>query len=195
MAARPLRDVIEGALDGGCRWFLLREPDLDTEELTALGRDLVPLCHAKEAKLSVSADLDAAIAIAADGIHLPQRLATADMTGRARDQLGPDALIGISCHSLKEANAAEEAGADYISLSPIFLTASKPGYGPALGTSQLRELTAAIGLPVLALGGIGAGNAANIQTAGAAGFAVMGNMMRASDPASTVASLVKAWQA
>lgn len=194
LATQPLRDVIESALDGGCRWILLREPDLDTKDLTAIGQSLAPLCHARSARLSVSADLETATAIGAGGIHLPQRLATADMADRTRHQLGPDALIGVSCHSLAEATAAQEIGADYISLSPIFLTASKPGYGPALGTGRLREMTSMIDLPVLALGGIGAGNAANVYAAGAAGFAVLGNVMRASDPASTVASLVKAWR-
>lgn len=194
MAARPLGTVIEGALSGGCRWVLLREPDLDTETLTSLGRDLAPICARFGAVLAVSADLDAAEAIGAGGLHLPQRLATKEMVNTARARLGGGALVGISCHSLGEAAAAKEAGADYITLSPIFLTESKPGYGPALGTGVFATVAGEIGIPALGLAGIGIENAAAVRVAGAAGIAVMGNVTRAPDPAAFMARLVAAWR-
>ena len=79
---------------------------------------------------------------------------------------------------------AASAGADYVTLSPIFPSASKPGYGPALGTNILGE-AAKLGIPVLALGGVTADKAAACRAAGAAGIAVMGPAMRSSDPAGT----------
>jgi thiamine-phosphate pyrophosphorylase len=194
MAARPLGAVVESALDGGCRWVLLREPDLDTNALTALGREIAPLCEAHNAVLAVSADLEAAAAIGAGGLHLPQRLATADMVAKARERLGADALVGISCHSLAEAATAEQAGADYVTLSPVFLTDSKPGYGPALGTGPFGSAARQLGIPALGLAGISVENAAEVHAAGAAGIAVMGNVMRAANPARFMEALIAAWR-
>lgn len=193
MAARPLGDVVAGALAGGCRWILLREPDLDTDALAKLGRGIAGDCHAQGARLSVSADLEAAVAVGADGLHLPRRLAAADTMEQARTRLGPDALIGISCHSQAEADTAIALGADYITMSPVFLTESKPGYGPAIGVDGLQDCVARIAVPVLGLAGIDDTNAATVRAAGAAGIAVMGNVMRAGDPAAAVAGLIRAW--
>ncbi|HEY2540814.1 MAG TPA: thiamine phosphate synthase, partial [Stellaceae bacterium] len=100
------------------------------------------------------------------------------------------ALIGVSAHSAADAAAQLRAGADYVTISPVFLTASKPGYGPALGLDGLAAAAAAPG-PVLALGGITAENAGLCRAAGAAGVAVMGDVMRADDPQATVADLVR----
>lgn len=194
MATRPLPEVVGGALQGGCRWVLLREPDLTGDPLIALGTEIRALCRAAGATLSISADLDAAASIGADGLHLPQRLAGSDMVALARTRLGPEALIGISCHSLTEAEDAVAFGADYITLSPLFLTESKPGYGPALGTGLFRGISAQLPIPVLALGGIDDRNALDVRNVGAAGFAVMGTVMRAVDPAETASTLITAWQ-
>jgi len=194
MAARPLGAVIPATLDGGCRWVLLREPDLDTDALTALGREIAPTCARHDALLAISADLEAAVALGAGGLHLPQRLAKADMVAKARERLGADALVGISCHSLAEAAAAEQAGADYVTLSPVFLTDSKPGYGPALGTAPFGTAARQLGIPAIGLAGIGVDNAAAVHAAGAAGIAVMGNVMRAADPARFMEALIAAWR-
>lgn len=116
---------------------------------------------------------------------LSQRIAA------ARNRLGPHALVGVSAHGTAEIRAASEAGADYATLSPIFASASKPGYGPALGLDGLRE-AAAIGLPLVALGGIDSGNARACLEAGATGVAVMGALMRASDPEAETRLLLEA---
>jgi thiamine-phosphate pyrophosphorylase len=87
------------------------------------------------------------------------------------------------------------AGADYVTLSPVFLTESKPGYGPALGLEGLAAAVAAAKGPVIALAGITAANAAACIRAGAAGVAVMGEVMRAADPEATVRALVEAIRA
>ena len=194
MAKRPLTDIVAAALDGGCRWVLLREPDLDRDALIDLGSQVAAVCRPRRATLSVSADIGAAAAIGAAGIQLPQRLADRASVARARAALGDGALIGISCHSLDEAVTARRLGADYVTLSPVFLTDSKPGYGPALGVETLTSATAALGLPVLGLGGIDAGNAASVKRTGAAGIAVMGSIMRADDPAAAFRQLLAAWE-
>ena len=110
---------------------------------------------------------------------------------RARETVGPDALIGVSAHTPAEAAAQLRAGADYVTLSPIFLTGSKPGYGPALGFDGLTQAAALTDGPILALAGVTPANAASCLKAGAAGIAVMGEVMRADDPEATVRALLK----
>lgn len=96
--------------------------------------------------------------------------------------------MGRSCHDLAELQAAADEGCDYATLSPVFLTPSKPRYGPALGVDALHRPP----LPVYALGGVTTGNAADCRAAGAVGVAVMGAVMRAADPARTVSELLAA---
>lgn len=194
MAGRPLTDVVASAIQGGCRWILLREPDLPETELVALGRSVARLCSRHGATLSVSANIAAAATLGAAGVHLPQRLADNGTMAEARGVLGKAALIGVSCHSLAEAKAAKRIGADYVTFSPVFLTESKPGYGPALGLAAFASMAQALDLPVVALGGIGAANAASARRSGAAGIAVMGSIMRAADPAEAFAGLRAAWE-
>jgi thiamine-phosphate pyrophosphorylase len=181
----PLLEVAEAAFAGGCRWFSLREKDLPASERRALLTRLVELGHRFGATVTAHEDIDVVVAVGADGVHLPGKSDPA--TARARLLR---ALIGVSAHSAADAAAQLRAGADYVTISPVFLTASKPGYGPALGLDGLAAAAAAPG-PVLALGGITAENAGLCRAAGAAGVAVMGDVMRADDPQATVADLVR----
>jgi len=186
-ARRPLAAIFEAALAGGCRWFSLREKELPPDERGRLLGGLVELGHRCGAVVTAHADLEAVVAAGADGVHLPGGADPA--TARARL---PGALIGASAHSAAEAAALLRAGADYVTLSPIFATASKPGYGPALGLAGLAEAAALAPGPVIALGGITAANAAACVEAGSLGVAVMGEVMRAADPRTCVAALVAA---
>jgi thiamine-phosphate pyrophosphorylase len=170
---------------GGGRWLLLRDRDLAREERWNLAARLARLGAEQGFAFSVSTDIDLAAAVGAAGVHLQSAAAVAP----ARRRLGSAAIIGVSAHGLAEVAAA--AGADYATLSPIFLTGSKPGYGPALGTGALRA-AAAVDIPVLALGGVTAQTAAACLSAGARGIAVMGEIMRAEDPGGIVADLVRA---
>jgi thiamine-phosphate pyrophosphorylase len=183
----PLLEVAEAAFAGGCRWFSLREKDLSASERRRLLAALVDLGHRFRATVTAHDDINAVIAVGADGVHLPGKSDPA--TARARLLR---ALIGVSAHSAADAAAQLRTGADYVTLSPVFLTASKPGYGPALGLDGLAAAAAAPGA-VLALGGINAANARLCRAAGAAGVAVMGEVMRADDPQATVANLIRAF--
>src|SRR5215469_12282612 len=124
-ALRPLAAIVEAALVGGCRWFSLREKDLPPDERRRLLAELVALGHRYGAVVTVHSDLEAVVAAGADGVHLPGGGDPA--TARA---ILPGALIGASAHSPAEAAALLGGGADYVTLSPVFATASKPGYGP-----------------------------------------------------------------
>ncbi len=184
----PLDELAEAVFAAGGRWLLLREKDLrPAARLACLGR-LLAVAKPYAARVSVSSDLAAAGAAGAAGVHV----AAGGDPGAARAALGPDALIGYSAHEAGEARAAAEAGADYVTLSPVFESRSKPGYGPALGLDGLRRACARLPLPVLALGGVTAENAAACCAAGAAGVAVMGPVMRAADPGPVVADLLAA---
>jgi thiamine-phosphate pyrophosphorylase len=186
-ARLPLIDIVEAAFRGGCRWFSLREKDLPGAERRALLADLVELGRLFGALVMAHDDIDAVEAVGAGGVHLPGGRAPA----ATRRHL-PRGLIGVSAHSGVEAAAQLRAGADYVTLSPIFLTDSKPGYGPALGLDALAAAAANAPGPIVALGGITPHNAAACLAAGARGVAVMGEIMRAADPEVVVRQMLAA---
>lgn len=170
-AARPLVEIAEILFAGGIRWLSLRDKDLPYLARLALARDLVGLARPYGATVTVHGDIELAHAAGAAGVHLGSHGDPA----AARERLGPGALIGVSAHDRASAQAA--AAADYVTLSPIFLTASKPGYGPALGLGGLAAIAADVAVPVIALGGVDLANARDCRKAGAAGVALMGLAM------------------
>jgi thiamine-phosphate pyrophosphorylase len=181
--ARGLVDVVRAALDGGATRVLLRDRDMARPERGRLADELRAVTAAAGAALLVAGDVDLARAAGADGVHL----AAHDPWPGALRPLG----VGRSCHDHGELVQARAHAADWATYSPVFASASKPGYGPALGLAGLAAgCRAAPGLPVLALGGIGPGQARPCLDAGAAGVAVMGAVMRADDPATVVRALV-----
>jgi thiamine-phosphate pyrophosphorylase len=186
-APRPLEEVAEAAFRGGCRWFSLREKDLPPTERRRLLGELVALGHRFGTAVTAHEDIEAVVSVGADGVHLP----SGGSPAAARTRL-PGGLVGASAHSADEAAALLGTGADYVTVSPVFLTASKPGYGPALGLDGLARIVAEVPGPVVALGGITAENAALCLSAGARGLAVMGEIMRSADPRATVEDILRA---
>src|SRR3954454_16132796 len=186
-ATLPLVEIADAVFRGGCRWFSLREKDLPADERRDLLRRIVALGRRHGATVTVHEDIEAAVAAGADGVHLP---GGGDPAGARR--LLPSGLIGVSAHSPQEAAAQLAAGADYATLSPIFLTRSKSGYGPAVGLDALEEAARLAPGPVVALGGIDESNLAACLASGARGIAVMGEIMRAADPEAATRSLLDA---
>ncbi|MGC2202398.1 MAG: thiamine phosphate synthase, partial [Stellaceae bacterium] len=180
-ARHPLETVAKAAFEAGCRWFSLREKDLPSDERRALLSTLIVLGRRYGSTVSVHDDLEAALETGAAGLHLP----SGGNPSAARALL-PDGLIGASAQSAEEASRLRAAGADYVTVSPVFMTASKPGYGPALGLEGLAGVVAQAPGPVIALGGITAQNAGRCLAAGAHGVAIMGEVMRAADPRAAV---------
>lgn len=183
-AAYPLPTVVDAVFMAGGRWVMVREKDLDDTALAALARDVA----ARGRRHGATVVVNGLAVEGCAGVHLPQGRDVAAM----RRRLGRDALLGVSAHSEAEIVAAAHAGADYVTLSPIFLTASKPGYGPALDLAGLRAAAAASPVPVIALAGITPDTAADCLAMGAAGVAVMGAVMRADDPVATVRRYLEA---
>ena len=187
LSRRPLEDTVAHALEAGCRWVSLREKDLPPEARLALLRRLIALGRPFAAAIGVHEDIAGALAAGAAAVHLP---ASADPAA-ARARLPAGMLLGTSAHDAAELARAASASADYATLSPVFPSASKPGYGPALGSEALARLAAGASIPVLALGGVDHARIAHCIDAGAAGVAVMGGVMGADDPGSVMAGLIK----
>ena len=172
---------------GGCRWLSLREKDMEPGARLSLLERLTAIGRAFGATIGVHEDLGAALAVGA-AVHLP---ASADPVA-ARLALGIGGLIGQSCHDTAELEAAARGGADSATLGPVFPTAGKPGYQPALPLKELGRMAAGANLPVLALGGVTIETARAIVRSGFAGVAVMGVAMRTPDPEGWFASLAAA---
>jgi thiamine monophosphate synthase len=206
-ARAPLPEVVAAAVAGGARWVLLREKDLPRAERAALaGRLRAVLAAAGGALVVAGPD-----PLGGDAIHLAAadppaatlaagsvaaRGGPADVPAAGPASVGPAAagavrLVGRSCHSAAE--LVRLSTEDYVTVSPIYASSSKPGYGPPLGPAGLRRLCRLAGRPVLALGGIETqAQAAACRRAGATAVAVMGAVMRAANPAAAVARLVAA---
>jgi thiamine-phosphate pyrophosphorylase len=183
-ARHSIEAIAEAVGQGGGRWLLLRDKDLESAARRSLAARLADIARCHGMHLSVSRD----VALAAEcgaSVHLQ----SAAIVGKARQRLGPGALIGVSAHGFGDVAAAATAGADYVTLSPIFLTSSKPGYGPALGPAAISAASGP-GIPVLALGGVSADAISACLEAGASGVAVMGEVMRSDQPARIVSDLM-----
>jgi thiamine-phosphate pyrophosphorylase len=185
-ARHSIEAIAEAVAKAGARWLLLRDKDLEPPARRVLAARLAEIAGRHTMHLSVSRDVGLAAEYGAS-VHL-QSAAAVDA---ARRRLRPGAVIGVSAHGLGDVAAAAAAGADYVTLSPIFLTSSKPGYGPALGVAAITP-AAKLGIPVLALGGVTAGVVGACFDAGASGVAVMGEIMRSDDPGRTIGGLLAA---
>lgn len=185
-ARRPLPDVVSAALTAGCRWISLREKDLPEDEQVTLARMLMPMARRHGARLTVHGDAALAQAAGVDGVHLP----SGSDSAAARVLLGAGKLIGVSIHTIPEAELIDPAAVDYAIAGPAFETASKPGYGPEIGRKGLAEIARAARVPILAIGGLNVTRAAEVLAVGPCGIAVMGGVMRANDPGQEVRALL-----
>ena len=185
-ARLPLPDVVGAALAAGCRWVSLREKDLSEDDQIAFAEMLLPIVRRHGACLTLHGEAALAKACGSDGVHLP---AGSDPAA-ARKLLGPAKLIGVSIHTVTEAEALDRSIVDYAIAGPAFETPSKPGYGPEIGRKGLSEIARAAPVPVLAIGGLNATRAAEVLAAGPVGIAVMGGVMRATDPGREVRGLL-----
>lgn len=183
---RPLETVIQQALEGGARFFQLREKDLSAQALYHLGERLISLIRGQGGVLLINDRVDVALALDADGVHLPQKSFSAK---QARQLLGAHKLIGVSTHSLKEAQKAQEEGADFITFGPVFYTPSKASYGEPVGLNALSKVSKSIHIPIFALGGVKVENALACFDAGANGLAVISAVLAAPDVKEAVKSL------
>ncbi|MEV6299312.1 thiamine phosphate synthase [Actinoplanes sp. NPDC051861] len=172
-AARPLTEVVRAVVRGGAEWVILREKDLGYAERAAVFGQLRSVVPPGRLIVAGPDPLGGAAVHLAGGDPVPAGVE----------------LVGRSWHGTEDLS-----GVDYVTISPVYPTSSKPGYGPALGAPGAAGAASRAGVPWLALGGISsAGQAAECAAAGAAGIAVMGAVMRSPDPEVTARELSEAF--
>lgn len=186
---RPLASVVQSAMDGGVGIVQIREKNLSSRAFYEEAIEIVRLVRSMGRAAIVNDRVDIAMACGADGVHLGQTDLPCE---EARRLGGPGWLVGVSVGTEAEAVAAERAGADYLGVSPVFATPTKPNAPEPAGLDGLRRIRLAVRLPLVAIGGIHEGNAADAIRAGADGVAVVSAVMAASDPRAAAAALLKA---
>ena len=159
--------VARQAVAGGATVLQLRLKDVSTDDVVARGRPFRELAAGHGVTFVVNDDVDAALALGADGVHLGQRDAGAERA------VGEGLMLGLSATSAQQASDAEARGAAYIGAGPVWATPSKTDADPPIGLDGLAAICAAVSVPVVAIGGVDAANAADCVRAGAAGLAVI----------------------
>ena len=185
---RDLVEVVGECLAARLPAVQIREKDLSAAELAALCRRLRPLTRDYGARLIVNDRLDVALAVGADGVQRTgASLGVKDMRAVAGRRLA----IGASVHSLDEALGAQSEGADWIVFGPVYDTASKRAYGPPQGLNRLAEVTRAVRIPVVAIGGVTPERVADVLAAGARGVGVISGILAAEAPGEETLRYVK----
>jgi len=186
--AGNLSDVAS-ALAAGVRVVQYREKHAGTRALVEEARKLRTLCRG--ALFLVNDRVDIALAVGADGVHLGQD----DLPyGAARELLGPGKIIGITVHSVAEAVAAQNLGADYLGVSPLFATGTKADAGAPAGVALLREIKQRVTLPLIAVGGLTLANAGEAIRAGADGLCAISAVVTREDVRAEIAKFQTLFQ-
>lgn len=170
MKEPAMENAVETALANGIIAVQLREKDLGTRELLSMARSLRALTTRFNARLLINDRVDIALAVNADGVQLGH---TSMPAHAVRTVVGKQMLIGVSTHSPEQALAAEQDGADFVTLGPIYETPSKMKYGKPLGTDSIRACKRMISIPVFAIGGITPDRTPDVLRHGADGVAVI----------------------
>ena len=174
---QTLCQQVEAALQGGVTCVQLREKHLDRDAFLAEAKQICALCRRYGVPFIVNDDLDVALACGADGIHVGQD----DMpAAEVRRRAGRRLIVGVSAHTPEEARLAEAAGADYLGAGAVFGSATKTD-ASLLTPAGLQAVCAAVHIPVVAIGGVNAGNILQLQGSGAAGAAVVSGIFGAPD--------------
>ncbi len=176
---RPFLQVVAAALSGGVSAVQLRDKHASARELLAVGGEMRRIAHSHSASFFVNDRPDLALALEADGVHVgPEDIPPAE----ARRLLTKPRLLGVSAGNLQEALSAQEFGADYLGVGPVFPTFTKQDAGEPVGLESLSKIAAAVRIPVVGIGGITVENAASVMEAGCAGVAVVSALMGAPNP-------------
>jgi len=176
---RPIEEIVRQAISGGVTTVQLREKGTPSEEFFKIATSLRALTRKEGVTFIVNDRLDIALAAGADGVHVGREDLPAE---RARELLGADRILGVTAANEEEARDAAAVGADYIGCNAVFPTLTKTDTGPAIGLEGLERLVNSVDIPVVAIGGINAGNAGDVLSTGVAGIAVVSAIVSANDP-------------
>ena len=182
---RSLAECVRQAIAGGATFVQLREKDAPKEEILALARELVAICREAGVPFVVDDDVDVALEVGADGVHVGQD----DMAcENARAILGPDAIIGVSAQTVEQALAAQQAGADYLGVGALIPTPTKPD-AVDVTFDELRAICDAVDIPVVGIGGLNATTVSQLAGSGVDGAAVVSAIFAADDCEAAAAEL------
>ena len=166
---RTLYEVVKESLDGGVTFVQLREKTLDEDTFLKEAKELQKLCREYKVPFVINDNVDIAMAMNADGVHVGQ----SDMeAGDVRARLGPDKIIGVSAGTVEEAVLAEKRGADYLGVGAVFPTGSKDD-AIDVPHETLKAICEAVSIPVIAIGGISQKNVGELAGSGICGIAVI----------------------
>ncbi len=180
-----LYDQVKKAIEGGATFIQLREKHLNKEEFLQEALEIKTLCAEYRVPFVVNDDVDIALKIDADGVHVGQ----SDMqAGDVRAQLGPDKIIGVSARTVEQALLAEKNGADYLGVGAVFATSSKED-AVEVGPEVLKAICSAVSIPVVAIGGITRDNVRQLKGSGISGIAVISAIFAQPDVRAAAAEL------
>ena len=183
---RATVEIVREAVAGGVTCVQLREKSCSTQEFIAEAQKLHAVLQPLGVPLIINDSVEVALAVGSEGVHLGQQ----DMPIAEARKLGPAQwVIGVSAESLEDAISAEQAGADYIGVSPVFATPTKTDTVPPLGLEGLRAIRAAVRVSLVGIGGIHMENVQSVIRAGADGVAVVSAIVAADSPRQAAAEL------
>jgi len=178
-------EVLEGLIAGGARIVQLREKHISKKDLYHLAQAFRQRTSQAGMLLIINDHLDIALACGADGVHLGQD----DLPPAAAKELAPELIIGVSTHNLEEALEAQEQGADYVNIGPIFATQTKELSMKPLGPEAIKEIAPHLKIPFTVMGGINRSNIQEVLQAGARRIAVVTAVTKAGDIGQAVREL------
>jgi thiamine-phosphate pyrophosphorylase len=182
-----LESTVEKVLAAGVTFLQLREKDLSDEEFLTEANKIKPLAQKYHIPFVINDNIEVAIKCGADGVHVGQ----SDIVDKnVRTLVGPDMILGISANTVETAKRAEESGADYIGVGAVFGTATKKD-AQAISVERLREICAAVSIPVVAIGGINEHNILQLANSGVDGVAVISAIFAKPDVADATRTLRK----
>ena len=187
LSKNGILNYVETAVEACCKIVQYREKSKETKYMVEEAIEIKILCN-DNALFLINDRVDVALAVDADGVHIGQEDMPMEI---ARELLGKNKIIGLTVHNVEEAVDAEKKGADYVGLSPIFVTSTKKDAGEACGTSMIKEVKKHVSLPVVVIGGITVDNIEEVMKAGADSAVVISDLITLDDVYTKVTELIK----
>lgn len=177
LGGRSLAEDVEAAIKGGATLIQLREKNMDINDFAEEAEEILSVCRKYGVPLIINDNIDVALAVDADGIHIGQNDISA---AKAREILGEDKIIGVTAKTVSQAQKAERDGADYLGSGAVFGTSTKADVKP-IDWETLRSITSSVNIPVVAIGGITGENVLCLKGSGIAGAAVVSGIFAQKD--------------
>lgn len=184
---RTLYECCESAIKGGATFIQIREKELESEEFISEAKKIKKLCKKYNIPFAVNDNVDVAMSVDADGVHVGQK----DMRAKnVRELIGDEKILGVSVQTAEQAKKAEADGADYLGVGTVFPTNSKSD-AEYVDWKTLKEICNSVNIPVIAIGGIGCENISKLKDSGICGAAAISSVFACEDIEKGTAKLKK----